>query len=137
MESLMGVNRSLLSVAAIVAAAAITAPAALVQAQQQPQGQQREPAAAVTDSDIVAFVAAATEVRQLNQSWVPRVQEAAKKGKKEEEEVRKQALEELTQAVQKNGLSVDRYQEIYAIAQSDPEVARKVREKMPPPASRQ
>lgn len=127
----MGLNRSLLSVAAVIAAAAIATPAALAQAQQQPQAQQRQPAA-VSDEDIVAFVAAATEVRQLNQTWVPRVQEAAKKGKTEEEATRKQALTELTQAVQKNGLSVDRYQEIYAIAQSDPEVARKVREKMPP-----
>jgi hypothetical protein len=128
----MGLTRSLLSVATIVAAAAAAAPVALAQTQQQPQGQQREPAASVTDQDIVAFVAAATEVRQLNQTWVPRVQEAAKKGKGEEESARKQALTEMTQAVQKNGLSVDRYQEIYAIAQSDPEVARKVREKMPP-----
>jgi hypothetical protein len=131
----MGLNRSVLSVATIIAATALAAPIALAQSQQQqpaPQGQQREPAASVTDQDIVAFVAAAKEVRQLNQTWVPRVQEAAKKGKQEEESARKEALTEMTQAVQKNGLSVDRYQEIYAIAQADPEVARKVREKMPP-----
>ena len=128
----MGLTRSLLSAATIVAAAAVAAPVALAQAQQQPQGQQRQPAASVTDQDIVAFVAAAKEVRQLNQTWVPRVQEAAKKGKQEEETARKQALSEMTDAVQKTGLSVDRYQEIYAIAQSDPEIARKVREKMPP-----
>ena len=129
----MRLNRSLLSAVAIITAAATAVPVAVAQQQQPaPEGQQRQQAAAVSDQDIVAFVAAATEVRQLNQTWVPRVQEAAKKGKGEEETARKQALTEMTQAVQKNGLSVDRYQEIYAIAQSDPEVARKVREKMPP-----
>src|SRR5690349_10882600 len=64
--------------------AALTAGTVAV-AQTQPQQQQRAPQlqapkTVVSDKEIQAFAAAATEVRQLNQKWIPQVQQAAKQG---------------------------------------------------------
>ena len=126
----MAVNRSALPIALVAAALACgTVPIAYGQ-QQQPSGPPAKQPATVSDQDIKSFAAAASEVRQLQRVWIPKVEEAGKQGPEEQMKVRQQAISEMTQAVQKNGLSVDRYQEIYQIAQTDPEVQRKIRENM-------
>ena len=125
----MAVNRSALPIAVIAAALACgTVPIAY--GQQQPSGPPTNQPATVSDQDIKSFAAAASEVRQLQRVWIPKVEEAGKQGPEEQTKVRQQAISEMTQAVQKNGLSVDRYQEIYQIAQTDPEVQRKIRDNM-------
>jgi hypothetical protein len=105
--------------------------------QSQTQQQQRSPQSqtqqsAVSDKEIQAFAAAATEVRQLNQKWIPQVQAAAKQGPDAEQKTRQQAMAEMTQVVQKKGLSVDRYSTILDMTQTDPELNRKVQERMQP-----
>ena len=128
----MPLNRSMLSVAAMMAAlAGVTAPPA--QAQQQappPQGPAQKPQV-VSDKEIETFAAAATEIRQLNKQWAPKVEAASKESHEAGEAVRRQALTEMAQAVERKGLSVDRYQEIFQVAQTDPEVRRKIVERMP------
>src|SRR5690349_8896962 len=104
---------------AVVTAALTFGAVAATQAQQQrpspSQTQQQRPPqsqtqqSAVSDKEIQAFAAAASDVRQLNQKWIPQVQEAAKQGPDAEQKTRQQAMAEMTQAVQKRGLSVDRY----------------------------
>jgi hypothetical protein len=126
----MVVNRSILPIA-VVAAALACGIAPVAYGQQPSPGPKTDQPASVSDQDIKAFAAAASEVRQLQRVWIPKVEEAGKQGAEEQMKVRQQAISEMTQAVQKNGLSVDRYQEIYQIAQADPEVQRKIRENMP------
>ena len=126
----MAMNRNVLPTAVMVAAM-VCGIVPAVHGQQQPPGPRTDQPAAVSDQDIKAFAAAASEVRQLQNVWIPKVEEAGKQGPEAQLKVRQQAIAEMTQAVQKNGLSVDRYQEIYQIAQADPEVQRKIRENMP------
>jgi hypothetical protein len=115
-------------------AAALTVGAvSTTQAQQQqrsPQLQTQQPA--VSDKEIQAFAAAATEVQQLNRKWLPKMQAAAQQGPDAEGKARQQALAEMTDAVQKKGLSVDQYNSILQLAQADPEVQRKVQQRMQP-----
>jgi len=128
----MMLNRNLLFVVAtsIGLSGLVVVPA--VQAQQSPpQGQTQPQPTAVSDKEIETFAAAATEVRQLNKQWSPKVQEAAKQGADAAEKTRQQALGEMAQAVERKGMSVDRYQQIFEIAQADRDVQRKIVERMP------
>jgi hypothetical protein len=127
----MPLNRSMLSVAAIMAALACVA-ASPAQAQQKapPQAPAQKPEV-VSDKEIETFAAAATDVRQLNKQWAPKVEAASKESPEAGEAMRRQALEEMAQAVERKGLSVDRYQEIFQAAQADPEVRQKIIERMP------
>jgi hypothetical protein len=92
----------------------------------QPQTQQQ----AVSDKEIQDFAAAASDVRQLNRQWVPKVQAAAQQGPDAEQKARQQAMSEMTQAVQKRGLSVEQYNKMVELAQANPEVQRKIQERM-------
>ncbi len=129
----MPLNRSIVSIAAMAAAlACVAVPAAWAQQQPpQPQQQQVPGAQQVSDKEIETFAAAATEVRQLNKQWAPKVEAAAKESPEAGETVRRQALTEMAQAVERKGLSINRYQEIFQVAQTDPDVRRKIVERMP------
>jgi hypothetical protein len=126
----MALNRSILSIAAMTAVLMCGAvPAAL--GQQQPPGVQTQPKPQpVNDRDIQAFAAAAGDVRQINRNWMPKIEAASKEGPDAEQKARQDALAEMTQAVQKNGLSVDRYNQIADAAETDPDVNRKIKERM-------
>lgn len=120
-----------------VMTAALTMSTVAAQTQPQRPQQQRGPQSqtqqsAVSDKEIQAFAAAATEVRQLNQKWIAQVRESAKQGPDAEQKTRQQAMAEMTQAVEKKGLSIDRYSVILDQTQTDPELNRKVQERMPP-----
>jgi hypothetical protein len=129
----MALTRSLRAAAAL-GAALVVAPAAVAVAQQgsspQPESKAPQPQQ-VSDKEIEVFAAAATEVRQLNKQWAPKVEEAAKQGPEAEQKAREQALTEMAQAVERKGMTVDRYQQIFTVARADPEVRRKIIEKMP------
>ncbi|WP_178133692.1 DUF4168 domain-containing protein [Vineibacter terrae] len=131
----MALNRSFLPLATMgLALSCLLVPAAVAQQANPPQGgppMQQPPAAAVSDQEIETFVAAATEVRNLNKQWTPKVQEAAKQGPQAEQQTRAQALREMALAVEKKGMSVDRYQQIFEVARNDREMQRKIVEKMP------
>jgi hypothetical protein len=129
----MAKRRTLLPAVALVTAALTVGTVA--SAQQQRQQQQRAPqtqtqSSTVTDKEITAFAAAATEVRQLNQKWLPQVQAAAKQGPEAEQRTRQQAMAEMSRAVENRGLSVERYSMILDQTQTDPELNRKIQERM-------
>jgi hypothetical protein len=126
--------RSIVSSLALGAALAFTAlPAAWAQPTQPsaPGGQPAPLARQVTDKEIDDFAAAATEIREINKQWAPKLDEAAKQGPEAQEKVRDQALGEMAKAVERKGMSVDRYQEIFTVARADPEIRRKIVERMP------
>ncbi len=144
----MVINRNTLIVAAI--AAALGATTALAQQspsttgrmpQQQPQqgmsphtapgtGAQMRGAESVTDRDIQAFAMASADVKQIKQKWHPQV--TAAKDAQAQEKLERQAWAEMEQAVQKRGLTVDQYNQIAQLAQSNPDVQRKVERQQNP-----
>lgn len=131
----MTLTRTGFSIAAALAAAAFLAGAPAT-AQQRPAdmpGGASAPSAAQTrvdEREIQAYAAAAQEVRQLKQKWIPRFQQAEKESPQAAAQVEEDAYTEMVGAVEKKGLSVDRYNEIYELAQVDPEVQRKVIEQI-------
>lgn len=129
-------TRSALSLALALTAAAVIGgvPAGQAQQQQRPMDrQQNEPMKSQTqvqDREIQAYAAAANEVRQLKQKWIPRFQQAEKESPQAAQRIEEDAYNEMVVAVEKKGLSVDRYNEIYELAQVDPDVQRKVIEQL-------
>lgn len=129
----MAMRRRVLPIIAAMTTALTVGAVSTAQAQQPQQSPQlRAQQPAVSDKEIQAFAAAATDVRQLNQKWIPRVQAAAQQGPDAEQKARQEAMAEMTQAVQKKGLTIDRYNSILQQAQADPEVQRKVQQRMQP-----
>ena len=129
----MAMRRSVFPIVAAMTAAVTVGAVSTAQAQQPRQSPQLQTQqSAVSDKEIQAFADAATDVRQLNQKWIPKVQAAAQQGPDAEQKARQQAMTEMTQAVQKKGLTIDRYNSILEIAQADPEVQRKVQQRMQP-----
>ena len=135
----MASSQRILAIA--VLAAALGASAMPLSTQAQPAQATKPPAAAPTDEgqqpqvkdeDINHFAAAATEIRQLNEKWLPRVKAAGQQGAAAQQQVKQQALSEMTQAVEKNGLTVAKYNEIYELAQANPDVRKQVQDKMQP-----
>ena len=95
------------------------APLALAQAQTAPS----DHATSYSDAELKSFAAAAVEVHRINSSYLPKMAEAAPD---EQQRLEQQAVRETTAAVEKQGLTSDRYDEILNAAQTQTEVARKV-----------
>lgn len=99
------------------------APISWAQTGQPPAAQ---PALSYSDDELKSFVVAALEVQRINSVYLPKLQAAATP--EEQQQVRAAASEEMVQAVEKNGLSVDKYKEILDQAQTNPAVAGRVKE---------
>ena len=83
-----------------------------------------EPSTATySDAELKSFAAAAADVHRINSTYLPKLAEA---NPDEQRQIEKQAVQETTRAVEKQGLTSDRYDEILTAAQSKPEVAKKV-----------
>lgn len=127
-------TRSAFTLALALTTVAAVGSVPAVQAQQRPMDrQQSEPMKSQTqvqDREIQAYAAAANEVRQLKQKWIPRFQQAEKESPQAAQKIEEDAYNEMVGAVEKKGLSVDRYNEIYELAQVDPDVQRKVIEQL-------
>lgn len=106
---------------AAIAALSLHLPAA---AQSQPPAAAQQAPGAVSDVELQAFAQATVDVQKIRDDWQPRIQAApdAKAG----DELRQQAQAEMVSAVEAKGLSVEKYQEIYQLAQVDPGVRQKV-----------
>jgi len=96
-------------------------------AQNAQQNQQTAPVE-ISNEDLQAFASASLEVQEISQQ--AKAQMASAEGSSEQEAVQQQAMEQMREAVQQSGLSVDRYNQIYQIAQADPQVASRIREYM-------
>lgn len=84
------------------------------------------PALSYSDDELRSFVVAALEVQRINNTYLPKLQAATTP--EEQQQVREEASVEMVQAVEKNGLSVDKYKEILDQARTNPEVASRVKE---------
>jgi hypothetical protein len=101
------------------------------------QAESTEPAASYSDAELRSFAAAAVEVHRINSAYLPKMAEADPDGQRQLEQ---KALRETTAAVEKQGLTSDKYDEILSAAQTRGEVAKKVEEylnKTPRPGTTQ
>jgi post-segregation antitoxin (ccd killing protein) len=97
------------------------APSTWAQSDQAPK---TEPStAAYSDAELKSFAAAAVDVHRINSTYLPKLAEA---GPDEQRQIETQAMQETTRAVEKQGLTSDKYDAILSAAQSRPEVAKKV-----------
>lgn len=77
-----------------------------------------------SDEDLKAFAVAALEVRQIRESYTPKVQQADTPQKRQE--ISKEATDKMVEAVEKHGLSAQKYNNIYSASQNDPSLADRV-----------
>ena len=96
--------------------------APLTWAQSEP-AQIEQSKATYSDAELKSFAAAAVDVHRINSNYLPKLADA---NPDEQRQIEKQALQETTRAVEKQGLTSDKYDEILSAAQSKPEVAKKV-----------
>jgi len=106
----------------IFALLAVTwAPATMAQADQPAV----EPSAAsYTDAELRSFAGALLDVARIKQAYTPQLEAA--EDAEEQQEVKQAASVEMVQAVEQQGMSVDRYQEILLNALTNPELAKRV-----------
>jgi len=120
---------SAIATLSLVMGAAGAAPAAASmtaqQAQQPPaQGQQQiEP---VSDAEIRNYVRSVDAVGEIIEEMRPQLQEA--QTEEQASQIQLAAQEEMIEAVAENGLTPQRYNEINAAAQSDPELGQRIAE---------
>ncbi len=86
--------------------------------------------ATIDDSDLQAFAQAAVDVHKVRMKWLPQLQQSAKQGSDAELKVEQQAMEEMAAAVERNGLTIGKYNAIVDLAQSDPLIQRRIAQEM-------
>jgi hypothetical protein len=82
--------------------------------------------ASVTDDELKSFAAATIEVQQVNKAYSEKLRSASSPD--QQTAIRKEANDKMIQAVEHKGLTVKKYNMIFAMAESDPEIANKVRD---------
>jgi hypothetical protein len=78
------------------------------------------------DTELKSFAAALVQVSRINDNYLPIFYAA--KTPEEQQAVEQKASQEMVQAVQGVGMTVDKYQEILSLARSNPEVANRINE---------
>ncbi|MDT0499121.1 DUF4168 domain-containing protein [Algiphilus sp. W345] len=116
----------------IVLASLATAPLAFAQLQEPASPQspmtQTPQVTPVSEAEIDQFVASAQDVRRINAEVQPKLKAAG--DAQAQTEIKQDAAENMKAAIEDNGLSVSRYQEIYLAMQTNPEVAQKVQSQL-------
>lgn len=111
---------------AIAAATLLTvAPTASAQAIESPPDAS---VPAYSDTELKTFAVAVLEVQRLNEAYSAKLQAASTP--EEQEVVVKTATNQMTEVVEKNGMSVDRFTQILSHAQRNPDLADRVRRHM-------
>lgn len=112
----------------IAAAAAFAIGSAVAPATYAQTTPPKQAPANYSEKDIQSFVVASHEIRDISEQYRPQLEAAKTAGEKEQ--VRQEAVGKMTEAVQKNGLTVEKFNEISAAAKRDPSLAAKIKEKM-------
>jgi hypothetical protein len=84
--------------------------------------------ASFSDADLKAFVLAAIHVQRISEFYAERLRDA--NTPQEEQEVKQAATSEMVKAVETEGISVDKYEEIANQAEADEEVAERVKQQI-------
>jgi hypothetical protein len=83
----------------------------------------------ISDQKLDAAAAAIEQVASLKQDYQQRIAAAAPSDK---ERIANEAMDALTKAVTDQGLSVEEYDSILEVAQNDPDVREKIRQRIRP-----
>lgn len=116
----MNLRKSLLSA---VAATSVSVFAVGASAQAPDAAQQQ--AQPVSEQEVKQFAKAEQKVAKISEEWAPRVQSAG--SNEEAEQLAQQAQGQMVEAIEGEGLTVQRYNEIYAQAQMDADLADRIR----------
>ena len=85
-----------------------------------------EPAPVYSDAELKSFAGAVVEVHRINDSYIPKLQAASTPD--EEQQLETAALREMVQAVEKEGISVEKYEEILTKAQTNRDIAYRLKQ---------
>ncbi len=80
----------------------------------------------ISDAEVEAFAAALADVQEVGQAWTQRMQDA--ESQDEIADMREEARDEMTRAIEEHGLSVEDYNAIATAAQNDPELAQRIQQ---------
>jgi hypothetical protein len=116
-----------LLVAALLAAWPLSLPAAAYAQAQSPGASERVPE--IPDQKLDAAAAAIERVASLKEDYQ---QQIAAAPASDRERIAAEAIGALSKAVTDQGLSIDEYNSILEVAQSDPEVGAKIRQRLNP-----
>jgi uncharacterized protein DUF4168 len=105
-------------------------PAANAQVQSPSPGLSDQPPS-ITEQKLDAAAAAIEQVASLKQDYQQRIATAAPSDK---EGILNEAISALKKAITDQGLSVEEYDSILEVAQSDPEILEKIRQRIRPSA---
>ena len=114
----------------LLAAGVLLVPAANAQVQSPSPGPS-EQAPNISDQKLDAAAAAIERVASLKQDYQQRIAAAAPDDK---ERILNEAVNALAKAVTDQGLSVEEYDSILEVAQNDPEIREKIRQRIRPSA---
>jgi len=125
------INRSnviTLLLAAIAAAWLAAAPAQTTQSAAEQVTTSRHRSAkplAPTDAELKSFASAVVEVHRINDAYIPKLEAASTPD--EEQKLEAAALREMVQAVENEGLSVEKYEEILTQVQNNREIVHRLK----------
>jgi predicted TIM-barrel fold metal-dependent hydrolase len=114
----------------LLAAGVLLVPAANAQVQSPSPGLSEQPPN-ISDQKLDAAAAAIERVASLKQDYQQRIAAAAPADK---ERILNEAVNALAKAVTDQGLSVEEYDSILEVAQNDPHVREKIRQRIRPSA---
>lgn len=125
---LSSLNKALAGTAAAALMLAGASPALAQEAQTSPTGLQQQMAEAkpVTDDEIDTFITATMEVQTIVQQWQPKLEET--QGTDEAAAVQQEMQAELQAAVEDEGMTAERYNQIYVMASQDEALATRIQE---------
>ncbi|HEY2816386.1 MAG TPA: DUF4168 domain-containing protein [Casimicrobiaceae bacterium] len=136
----IGKNRSSILTLVFAAIGAVWLAAALAQTTQSgpdesaASAQQSTSLSAPSDAELKSFAGAVVEVHRINDSYIPKLEAAGTAA--EEQKLEAAALHEMVQAVENEGLSVEKYEEILKQAQTNREVVHRLKQPLKDALSR-
>ena len=95
-------------------------------AQEAAAAQEQQETTPVSDKEVKKFVKAEKKIGAIIDEWTPKVQSA--ESDEQADQLKQQAQTQMIAAIEKEGLSVQRYNEIAQQAQFDPQLAERLRQ---------
>lgn len=108
----------------VIAAGPATAAQGSTREDRQPAPEAQQPAPSYSDAELKSFAVAVVQVQRINDAYLPKLKTASTP--EEQQKVEKTATSEMVKAVQKEGMTVEKYKQIMNHAQSNPEIGDRV-----------
>lgn len=98
------------------------------QGEQPPSKQGPQPATDVSEKELDKFAEAVVELQKIEKDYSQKMGQVEEK--KEAQQIQTQMQEEMRQAIEEKGLSIQRYSQIGKALKGDKEMSQKVQEKI-------